>query len=208
MAIVRPRKARIRCSGAPTSSSPSSRIEPATMRPGASTRPRMEQAVTDLPDPDSPTRPRTSPPATAALTPSTALMTPARVKKCVRRFSMASTGAGMALAFEARIHHVLQLIADEIDCENHEQQSKPGIERNPVISREHVAVAVGDQQAKRRLGDRHAHAEERQCGFERNGMGDLDSRDDDQRRKCIRQKMAEHDARVRECEPARGINIL
>ena len=39
-------------------------------------------------------------------------------------------------------------------------------------------------------------------------MGDLDSRDDDQRRKCIRQKMAEHDARVRECEPARGINIF
>ena len=33
------------------SSSPSSRIEPSTMRPGGSTRPRMEKPVTILPEP-------------------------------------------------------------------------------------------------------------------------------------------------------------
>src|SRR5713101_7678463 len=91
MAILRPRKPRNLSSDLPTSSSPSRRIDPSTIRPGGSSRPRIDQPVTVLPDPDSPTRPRTSPRATVKLTPSTALMTPARVKKCVFRFSTART---------------------------------------------------------------------------------------------------------------------
>ncbi len=55
------------------------------MRPGGSTRPMMENPVTVLPEPDSPTSPSTWPRATANDTSSTAFTTPARVKKCVRR---------------------------------------------------------------------------------------------------------------------------
>src|SRR5262245_58947413 len=117
------------------SSSPSSRIEPVTMWPGASTKPMMEQAVTDLPDPDSPTSPRTSPLATVKLAPSTALMTPARVKKWVRRSLTASTGCGMLLTLQPRIHDIVQLVAHEVDRQNHEHQRQPGIERDPIISR-------------------------------------------------------------------------
>ena len=49
-------------------------------------RPMMLIAVTDLPDPDSPTMANTSPRRTSKLTPSTALTMPASVVKLVRRF--------------------------------------------------------------------------------------------------------------------------
>ena len=44
-----------------TRSSPSKRIRPAAIRPGGSISPMIENPVTDLPDPDSPTSPSTSP---------------------------------------------------------------------------------------------------------------------------------------------------
>ena len=40
---------------------PPSRISPAATRPGGSSRPMMAAPVSDLPAPDSPTTPRTSP---------------------------------------------------------------------------------------------------------------------------------------------------
>ena len=46
----------------------------------------MLSAVTDLPLPDSPTRPSASPPASRTSTPSTARTTPPGVTKCARRF--------------------------------------------------------------------------------------------------------------------------
>ena len=47
-----------------------------------------------LPEPDSPTMPSVSPGATEKVTPSTALTTPRRVKKWVRRSSTCSNGIG------------------------------------------------------------------------------------------------------------------
>ena len=49
----------------------------------------------------------------------------------------------------------------------------PGIEADPVLARQHVLEAVGDQQAERGLGDRHAEAEEGQRGLQRDGARDL-----------------------------------
>ena len=62
IAILRPRSARIASFGSVVSSWPSKRIEPPTMRPvsGAISR-RIDSAVTDLPQPDSPTMPSVSP---------------------------------------------------------------------------------------------------------------------------------------------------
>ena len=54
----------------------------------------MEKPVMDLPEPDSPTSPRTSPGFTSNDTPSTALTTPAFVKKCVRRSATVRVGIG------------------------------------------------------------------------------------------------------------------
>ena len=93
IAMLAPRSLRISCSGFPTSSIPLNRIEPETTRPGGSTSPRMEKPVTDLPDPDSPARPRISPGRTVNEMPSTALTIPSLVKKWVSRSETARVGA-------------------------------------------------------------------------------------------------------------------
>ena len=77
----------------------------------------MEKAVTDLPEPDSPTNPMISPRPTVKLTPATALATPALVKKWVSRFSTARVGgsAMATLPLQPGVQHVAQLVADEVD---------------------------------------------------------------------------------------------
>ncbi len=57
----------------------------------------IDQPVTVLPEPDSPTRPSTSPRPTVKLTSSTALTMPSRRKKCVLSPQTASTGGAMPL---------------------------------------------------------------------------------------------------------------
>src|ERR1700736_613708 len=166
IATFAPRSRRSRSSDAPTSSWPRKRIDPPTMRPGGPTRPRIEKPVTVLPEPDSPTSPSTSPRSTVKLAPSTARTAPWRVKNDVDRSVTASTGAGMQSPLEARVHHVAQPVAHQVDGDDGDQQGDAGIERDPVVAREHVAVAVGDQQAERWLGDRDAYAEERERRLE------------------------------------------
>ena len=57
---------------------------------GFGIRPMIESAVTDFPQPDSPTIPSVLPFSSEKLTPSTARTVPSRVKKCVRRSSTSS----------------------------------------------------------------------------------------------------------------------
>ena len=67
-------------------SRPSKTTSPETIFAGGfGMRPMIESAVTDLPQPDSPTIPSVLPLSTSNEMPSTALTTPSRVKKCVRR---------------------------------------------------------------------------------------------------------------------------
>ncbi len=99
-----PRRRFIASSLSAVSSSPSKRIEPEAMRPvSVGIRRRMESAVTDLPQPDSPTMPRVSPRASSNDTPSTARTTPSSVLNCVCRsrtwriaFTAVSPAAGRA----------------------------------------------------------------------------------------------------------------
>ena len=80
-----PRTSRRSSSGSVTRSRPSSRIWPATIRPGRLMSPRMDMAVMLLPQPDSPTTPSVFPSPMVKLIPSTALTVPSCVKKWVLR---------------------------------------------------------------------------------------------------------------------------
>src|SRR6266850_7705507 len=71
---------------------PSSRISPEAMRPGGSSRPMMALPVSDLPAPDSPTTPKTSPGAMSNDTSSTASKVPRRVGNSTRRFFTSRSG--------------------------------------------------------------------------------------------------------------------
>src|ERR1043166_6814441 len=85
-----PRISRIRLSETVNRFSPPNRISPPTISPGGPTSRINESAVIDLPHPDSPTSPRRSPSSSGKRTPSTARTSPARVRKCVRRFLTSS----------------------------------------------------------------------------------------------------------------------
>ncbi len=93
-----PRTRRSTCSPAPTSSCPSSRIEPVTVVVRGSCRPSTASPVADLPEPDSPTRPRTSPRASSKDRPRTAWTgaPPRGSAKLTERSRTLSTGGSAA----------------------------------------------------------------------------------------------------------------
>ena len=79
--ISRPRIRRIASDGRLSMRRPASRMAAAAMRPGGSISPMIAAPVSDLPAPDSPTTPRTSPGAIVNETSSTATSVPRRVGK-------------------------------------------------------------------------------------------------------------------------------
>ena len=148
------------------------RIAPPTMRPGGSTRPRIEKPVTVLPEPDSPTRPSTCPRATRERHVVHRLHHAGageemRAQVCAPRASRSAHRCSRGLS-TSRNWSPTRLIATMVTS-----SAMPGIEADPVLARQHVLIAVGDQQAERRLGDRHAEAEERQRRLERDRARDL-----------------------------------
>ena len=57
IAMSRPRRSRISCFDSPSRSTPSYLADPSTRLPRSGSRPMIASEVTDLPQPDSPTRP-------------------------------------------------------------------------------------------------------------------------------------------------------
>src|SRR5512141_3011485 len=72
--------------------SPFSFTSPAAMRPGGSSRPMTAEPVIDLPAPDSPTTPSTSPGWIASEMSSTATSVPRRVGNSTRRLRTSRSG--------------------------------------------------------------------------------------------------------------------
>ena len=93
IAISLPRTFRRSSSVAPISSVPPSIARPVISALGPRVSPIRLIAVTDLPQPDSPTIARTSPRRTSNETPSTALTWPSSVWKRTRRSSTVRSGA-------------------------------------------------------------------------------------------------------------------
>ena len=89
-----PRILRSSRSGSVARSRPLKRMRPETSRPGGEgTSRRTDIAVTDLPQPDSPTSPSVSPGASESETPSTARNSPNEVSKETRRSSIRSAAS-------------------------------------------------------------------------------------------------------------------
>ena len=96
--ILVPRSFDISSSVLPMSSSSPSLIEPVTWAL-SSRRPIRDRAVTDLPEPDSPTIPRVRPPQRSKLTPRTASTRPASVLKETLRLRTERTGSPVGAPF-------------------------------------------------------------------------------------------------------------
>src|SRR3954451_13449103 len=90
--ISLPRMRRSAAGGRLSMRLPSNRMRPPATWPGGSSRPMMAAPVSDLPAPDSPTTPSTSPSPMVNEMPSTAVTVPRRPAKAMRRSSTSSNG--------------------------------------------------------------------------------------------------------------------
>ena len=97
MLISLPRMLRISTSERSSRFLPLKRMAPAILPGGSGIRRRMDMAVTDLPQPLSPTTARVSPASTWKETPSTARLIPSGVRKWVCRFSTSRIAMGQIL---------------------------------------------------------------------------------------------------------------
>src|SRR3954447_3412880 len=79
-------------------------------------------AVTDLPQPDSPTMPSVSPASTSNETPSTARTTPSGVPKCVCRLSTSSNAIRSEPLGQPRIECVTQPVAQKVHRQHGDAQ--------------------------------------------------------------------------------------
>src|SRR5436190_2640545 len=104
-------------------------MDPAILPGGAGLSRRMEFAVTDFPQPLSPTIASVSPSSTWNETPSTARMTPWGVRKCVCRFSISSSAMSDPLG-HARIERVTQPVSQQIDRQHRHREENRREENN------------------------------------------------------------------------------
>ena len=109
---------------------------------------------------------------------------------------------------QPRVQHLAQAIADDVDAEDEEDQQQARIDADPVLARHQNLVAVGDEEAEGRLGDRQADAEEAQRRFRRDGVRHLQRADHDERRQAVRQQVAEEDACLAKSEAGRRLDVF
>src|SRR5260370_26142107 len=130
---------------------PPSVMLPPAIRSGGYNNPMIAAPVNDLPAPDSPTTPSTSPGAMSKLTSSTATSVPRRVGTSMRRFSTLSSNSVLRMlsSVQLRIERVAQPVAQEIDRQDQQHQHDPREQRDPPIARQQVLAANPDQRAER-----------------------------------------------------------
>ena len=179
----------------------------AAMRPGGSSRPMIAAPVSDLPAPDSPTTPSTSPGAISNETSSQRGQRAAPGRKldaqiaALRAAAARSVGRrrlsplhlpirAQRLHAQSRVERVAQPVAEQVHREHDHTSAMPGKQRDPPFAREQEIVADADQRAERRLRRRHAHAEERQRRLGDDRRRDVDRRDHQHRSEHIGQHMA------------------
>ena len=140
-----PRTGMRRFSFNPRSSEPLKRTEPLT-RAFLGSRPIVAMAVTDLPEPDSPTMPSTSPGESSALSPLTAWTVPSLVGKSTNRFSTLRTGPGMSGAYACllRVESLTQSVSDQEDRKDEDDEEDRREGEEPPLSRRRV-LGAGDQ---------------------------------------------------------------
>src|SRR5713101_3997211 len=165
-----PRTPRIASSSRPSRSTPSSLIEPPTIRPGGFGTSRMsESAVTLLPQPDSPTIASVSPAASEKLIPSTALMTPRR-------------------------EDVAERVAEQVGTEDREADGNAGKYDQPRRGAHVFRRRFRQHPAPGRVGLGNAESEERQRRLGQDRGSELGGREHDQRRQRIGQDVHDGDA--------------
>src|SRR5690606_35527914 len=176
-----------------------------------SMRPITALPVIDLPAPDSPTTPSTSPCAMSSETSSTATSTPFRVGKTTRKLRTERTGVLMdtsSASPQLRVQGIAQPIAEQIDRQHQCSKGDARKYDDPILSRHEEVVADADQRAERRLGRRQSDAKERQRRLGKNRQRQIDRGDDEHGAHDVRQHLVEHDVEGAEPDQPGGLYVL
>src|SRR6202162_1784261 len=152
-----------------------------------------DMAVTDLPQPDSPTMASVSPSPTWKETPSTARLIPSGVRKWVCKFWTSSNAILQAFS-HAGIERITQAVADQVDGEHGDRQER-GRKEHDVGLYLPQRPALGHDVAPGRNGGRRAGADERENGFHDHGAGTDIGGLNQHRRQRVGQDVAEDDYR-------------
>src|SRR3984957_16178274 len=210
IAISLPRTCRSSSCFRPTSSRPSSLIEPLTIDPPGGSNPMIDSPVMDLPQPDSPTTPRVSPASICMSTLPTACTTSLVSLMCVDRLSMSSTGAmwplplvgdscsggtgvgfrrGRLAASQPDVHRVAERVADEVH--RHHGQHDAGQNRpdQPPIAVRQVPRTIGQHVSPVYVRVMQAKAEETDVGDGQDRVGDLERHVDDHHAERVREQV-------------------
>src|SRR5580704_12340458 len=150
-----------------------------------------DMAVTDLPQPDSPTMASVSPSSTWKETPSTARLMPSGVRKWVCRFWTSSNAILQAFS-HAGIERITQAVADQIDGEHGDRQERGGKEHDKGLYLPQ-RPALGHDVAPGWNGGRCAGADEGEDGLHDHGAGANLGCLDQHRRHRIGQDVAQDD---------------
>src|SRR5262245_55426362 len=130
------RRSRSRSSLAVSTFSPSSRISPSVGFSALASRPMTVKAITDLPEPDSPTRQTISPGSTVKLTFSTAWARSAPDGSATVRLLTSRTGFAISdFLAHLGIERVAQPVAHDVDRQHGQREEDAGIED---VVREHA----------------------------------------------------------------------
>src|SRR3982751_728669 len=206
-----PRISRISCSDRSISSWPLKWMLPEGCEAfGYGNSLRIESALTDLPEPDSPTSARHSPRLIWNETLSTAsVVTPPwwkateRSRTLSKGWLIASIGLPERLA---RIERIAHSLADEDQERQHDRDREEAGETEP--GRLHVGLALRQQLAERRRAGRQPEPQEVERRQRHHRTRHADRQERHGRNHRVRQQMPEHDDLVRDAERSRRLDVL
>ena len=190
----------------PRISRPWKRMEPRTSALLGSS-PMLASAVTDVPEPDSPTMPRTSPAASVKSTPRTAWTTPSFVGKSTSRRSTCRRGLG----HQARTRLFSGSNASRRPSPTRKMErirtmrKTDGEHEEPPLRRGRI-LALVDQQPQRDVGWLDAQPEERERRLEDDAQSDRQRGIDDDRADGVGQQVIDDDAPVGGTERPGGLD--
>src|SRR3954451_6799306 len=203
-----PRIARNAASDLVVSSSPSSRIEPAsTCIAFFGSRRITACAVTDFPEPDSPTTQTISLAPTLRLMPRTACGRSPPPLMATERLVISRTGPAMSDPLRhLGIERVAQAVAKDVDGKDGQGEEHAGID-DVVREQAEYLPALGDDIAPGRHLRRHADAEERQDRLDEDGGRANERALHDGRRDGVREHMPPQQFGRRGAERPRRLDI-
>src|SRR6056297_167156 len=222
IAMSRPRIERICASVSSSRSMPSKTTSP-VMSVLRGCRRISASAVTDLPEPDSPTTASTSPGRISKLTSVTAFTVPASVRKPTVRSSTCSSGAWVVdvpvaptasvsdmsalLVLRTGVEGVAQSVTQEVHAQHdeHDEETRGEHADGVVVD---VALRLGDQCAERRVGWLDAQAQERQRALQHDHRAEQQRDLHGNRADHVGQHVAEDDPQVRRPGGARRHDVL